>query len=132
MKIVCSIALRFALVSTLAALPLEGSGMCWVESVKASGQALRISLMSRYGWAVHMIERPGKGVVERRAPGEVADDYFVLELGDVAHVQGGPHDGCTMRAEIRNEVLGIWIEAYAPTPGEYQPMRRTEFLVANQ
>ena len=93
--------------AVLASFPAHATNICWVERVERSEDGLRIFVMKGYGRMFFgRSERDNKPL----ALAGNQDDVFVLRQGDVANYVG-LHDGCSIKPEIIDGVLGAQLDA---------------------
>lgn len=116
------------LLSSAAASAAPGH-LCWTDKVQIFGDELRIFPTPDYVPRI-IIKRNGTGKAERYELAS-SDKYFVLHEGDIAYLNGGPHDTCTLTVASRASGLGVLFEA-ASRPHGLPPDLQTEFVLATK
>ena len=101
------------------------ANLCWTEKVENGPDGIRVYLMKDYIPGIRLEPRGTKTIMETHpVPGT---GYFVMQEGDTAYLQGGPHDVCTLVAERQADDLGVRFKAVF-RPHGLPPDEREEFV----
>jgi hypothetical protein len=117
---------RVLTVIILAIMPsaLMAKHLCWIDTLVPRAEGFEVIFVTSQSPRLFSLERSGKRLdlteADRRAP-------LVLREGDVAVIHQGSHDFCTLRVELRDDVLGLFVEARNRAHG-LPPTDASEFL----
>jgi hypothetical protein len=96
----------------LVALPVYAQEICWVERIE-QGRSGELSVFLKSGAVAGIKRRSG---ASEYYWGKGLRTFSVAE-GDVANILGGAHDGCTAEAVVRDNRLGVQLNATSCPPG---------------
>lgn len=116
--------LSFALISFFLCVNAQAANLCEIDHVENYKGGIRVVFNKDSHPNILGIKRSGSQKMESFTAGSV----LILKEGDESGINEGPHDFCTLKAEKRENKLGIFATANNHIPG-VPATDRTEFIL---
>lgn len=116
--------LSFALISFFLCVNVQAANLCEIDHVENYKGGIRVVFNKDSHLNILGIKRSGGQKMESFTAGSV----LILKEGDESGINEGPHDFCTLKAEKRENKLGIFATANNHIPG-VPATDRMEFIL---